>query len=159
MMNIDINKNITELVIDGKLRKAKKGQYGYMYFWVTDGSGIRVHRAVMEAYLGRKLKPTEHIHHIDGDRTNNAISNLQVLTLGEHSRIHRNEEHARGKALFGNNNEKRKRKVIGVNANGDKLVFNSLAEGKANGFSHITDCCKGKRETNKGYKWRYADGD
>lgn len=37
---------------------------------------IRTHRFVMEEYLGRKLSPEEHVHHIDGDKTNNNILNL-----------------------------------------------------------------------------------
>lgn len=32
----------------------------------------------MEKYLGRKLLPTESVHHRDGDRKNNAIKNLEL---------------------------------------------------------------------------------
>lgn len=145
------------MYIDGKERTAKKGSDGYMYFWLTDGSFIKEHRAVMEKHLGRKLSRDEHVHHIDGDRTNNDISNLVVLTRGEHSKIHREEEYKRGKIPFGTSNEKRKKKIIGVNKNGDTLVFDSFAEARKNGFSHAVDCCKGKRVSDKGYRWKYAD--
>ena len=48
---------------------------------------MRMHRYVMEHHLGRKLLPTEDVHHIDGDKTNNDISNLEVVTHGEHTLI------------------------------------------------------------------------
>jgi hypothetical protein len=44
---------------------------------------VREHRLVMEEHLGRPLKPSEQVHHRDGDRTNNDISNLELWT-GNH---------------------------------------------------------------------------
>lgn len=38
------------------------------------------HRAVMAVALGRPLNDTEQVHHIDGDRMNNDILNLQLRT-------------------------------------------------------------------------------
>lgn len=47
------------------------------------------HRLVMEEYLGRKLKPEEVVHHIDGDRLNNNIDNLQLFdSVAEHTAHH-----------------------------------------------------------------------
>lgn len=45
-------------------------------------------RMLMEEYIGRSLDRDEQIHHIDGDVTNNDISNLQILKLGEHQKLH-----------------------------------------------------------------------
>ena len=58
------------------------------------------HRLVMENYLGRKLGKDEVVHHIDGNRENNNIENLVLMTRGEHSRHHRQEELKSGKILF-----------------------------------------------------------
>ncbi len=47
------------------------------------------HRVVMEEYLGRKLSDDEVVHHINGDKTDNRIENLQVMTRSAHSLLHR----------------------------------------------------------------------
>lgn len=47
-----------------------------------------VHRMVMEEYLGRPLRSDEHVHHINGDRTDNRIENLEVISASEHERRH-----------------------------------------------------------------------
>jgi len=44
------------------------------------------HRYVMEQFLKRPLKRNEVVHHIDGDKTNNALKNLELLTKSEHDR-------------------------------------------------------------------------
>jgi hypothetical protein len=42
-------------------------------------SGICIeHRMVMSDFLGRKLLPSENVHHKDGNRQNNAIENLEL---------------------------------------------------------------------------------
>ena len=45
-------------------------------------------RILMAKKLGRPLKPNEDVHHIDGNPLNNDLTNLEVVTHGEHQRIH-----------------------------------------------------------------------
>ena len=47
------------------------------------------HRIIMENYLGRKLNRNEIVHHINEDKKDNRIENLEVMLLSEHSRKHR----------------------------------------------------------------------
>jgi hypothetical protein len=46
------------------------------------------HRVVAEQKLGRALVPGEIVHHIDGNRHNNAPENLEVMTQSQHARLH-----------------------------------------------------------------------
>lgn len=46
------------------------------------------HRLVMEKHIGRYLLPEEIVHHKDLNKTNNDISNLQIVTASEHTKIH-----------------------------------------------------------------------
>ncbi len=52
-------------------------------------TGQLEHRKVMEEYIGRKLLPTEQIHHINKNRFDNRIENLQIVTQEEHDLIHK----------------------------------------------------------------------
>lgn len=46
-----------------------------------DDKHIMEHRHLMEKKLGRKLRKGENIHHLDGDRLNNDLSNLELWTV------------------------------------------------------------------------------
>lgn len=60
---------------------------GYRYFTINY-KVISEHRFVMEQHLGRKLLPSEHVHHRDHDGLNNSLSNLVVLDAIAHNREH-----------------------------------------------------------------------
>lgn len=51
--------------------------------------GVHTHRIVAERLLGRKLMPGEVVHHIDGNRRNNAPDNLMVFSSqSQHAKWH-----------------------------------------------------------------------
>lgn len=52
------------------------------------------HRKVAANKVGRKLAPSEVVHHKDEDKTNNADSNLDVKLRGQHT-----AEHNRGRKV------------------------------------------------------------
>lgn len=58
-------------------------------YWLRkiNGKYIREHRIIVQNTIGRLLEPFEQVHHINGDRLDNRVENLQILTHREHSRI------------------------------------------------------------------------
>ena len=60
---------------------------GYLRFTVK-GRLKLVHRLAIEKHLGRELLAHEVVHHIDGNKLNNTIENLQVVTKTEHDNFH-----------------------------------------------------------------------
>jgi hypothetical protein len=59
-----------------------------------------LHRIVMEEYLGRKLKTSEFVHHINGNPSDNRIENLQVISNSEHRKLHMKEQKRGMKGKF-----------------------------------------------------------
>ena len=55
----------------------------------ADGRGyIPEHRLVMEKKIGRYINPKkEHVHHIDKNKKNNILENLQLTSIHEHGRL------------------------------------------------------------------------
>lgn len=53
-----------------------------------DEGAVYLHRHVASIKIGRWLKSTEHVHHIDENKLNNTPDNLQILSGSEHSKVH-----------------------------------------------------------------------
>lgn len=59
------------------------------------------HRYVMEQKLGRYLKPKEVVHHINGDKKNNRIENLELYkNNGDHLAEELSKKDENGKRLY-----------------------------------------------------------
>lgn len=56
------------------------------YLAATTGDRQLMHRYVWEMYNG-KIPPNHDIHHIDHDKTNNCITNLELYSKSEHARL------------------------------------------------------------------------
>lgn len=79
-------------------RRGKSEKRNYKFIKTPDGRRMREHRWLMEQHVGRKLLPTEHVHHINGDWRDNRLENLALLTNSEHQRIELLEVVARMKS-------------------------------------------------------------
>lgn len=76
----------------------KKDTNGYLYkydpsnIYANKVGKVYEHILVMCTHIGRKLFSNECVHHIDRDKTNNVLTNLKLLTLEDHARLHAQED-------------------------------------------------------------------
>lgn len=144
-------------------REVKGRGYGYvtLHYRGTKRQA-QVHRLVAEAFIPNPDNKPE-VNHIDGDKRNNCVENLEWVTRAE------NMYHAQSTDLLKHHkgsNHFRSRSVIALDyKTGEELaVFRSanlasiFCTGKTtNGGSHILDVCEGRRAYAYGYKWKYCD--
>ena len=71
----------------GEYRKANPDKFKYKAIRIGNKI-VKEHRYKMEQHLGRKLLRSEIVHHIDGNRLNNSIENLEIMSQGEHILLH-----------------------------------------------------------------------
>ena len=57
----------------------------------TKNGYVLAHRVIMENHLGRLLNTDEIIHHIDGNKKNNLINNLEIMNYKSHCKHHANK--------------------------------------------------------------------
>lgn len=233
MKQIFVNNFSTSYYIteDGKCynsntKKYLKGQYnyknGYLSYNITlnDGSKKRVyaHRLVAEAYIPNNNRSKTQVNHIDGDKKNNYVDNLEWVTPQENTVHSIENELKKQKHVYCFNKDKvlvAEYKNIKDAANAvnisisiiqqevlkniktlsgnfywsyDKTLgktknYSNLGKGKevyqydlngkfinkyssasqaarslgVNNHSRISECCRGKIKTYKGFVWKYSE--
>ena len=61
---------------------------GYLRAVDRNSQGVLVHRACWEAHYGR-IHRGFHVHHVNGDKRDNDMSNLAAMAPKIHRRLHR----------------------------------------------------------------------
>ena len=139
-----IRKITTKRVL--KPYKTKFGYYRATLFKRGERHRLHVHQVVAMTFIPNPDKKTQ-INHIDGDKTNNNVSNLEWVTPQENIR------HARD--FLGHDPNITKRRPVLCVETGE--VFASIIEAeRKKSCWHIWDAASGMRKTASGYHWAFV---
>lgn len=134
--------------IKGRIRLCATSRMGYLRMRLCkDGvkQWYQLHQLVARAFIPNPDRK-ETVNHIDGNKKNNCVSNLEWATQAE------NNKHARDNHL----NNSRKRKVLCVELN---KTFESVREASRfiGYISGVHKVCspENQNKTRGGYHWRY----
>lgn len=115
-----------------------------------------IHRLVAQAFIENKKNLPE-VNHIDEDKTNNHVSNLEWCTSKQNANHGTRVDRCNG---IRKNNTTNMKSVIGISLlENTNITFPSINEAARNGFDKyaIIKCCKNQKgfKSHKGYRWEY----
>ena len=141
-----------------------------------------VHRVVMEQHLSRPLNPDEDVHHINGDKRDNRIENLVVISHSKHAKFHAQKyaEYATcvvcGKQFLPHPTNRKNGKICSIKCKRKYYRTQSVMQFSLEGnlikiwdsvreaerelqipHGGINACCKGKQKTCHNFIWRFTN--
>lgn len=144
---------------NGKIMKPRLDHNGYPTINIrTDNKNknVSIHRLVAENFIPL-VEGKEYVNHIDGNKENNKVTNLEWVTQSE------NMIHAY-KTKLAVPYARKKVAKIDITTNEIIEIYENIKDamiknnyGNNSRQCHISDCCLGKRKTCKGFKWIYLD--
>lgn len=121
-----------------------------------NGKYLRIHLLVANAFLQNRKGDCNQINHIDGNKANNNVSNLEWCTAKENIR----HAHAIGIKPINYKNIQYPKAIIQTDLNDNFIAkYESTMEvQRILGFnnSNVSKVCRGVQRTAYGYKWHYA---
>jgi len=144
------------------LLKTQVDSKGYKRIRISidgDKRSYKIHRLVASAFIPN-VEGKPQVNHMDGDKINNHVSNLEWVDNAENCR------HAMETGLWTNvfeaskkSNEKRKRSVTAIDTvTGERKSFNSISDAERElNTKHINAVIRGERSQANGYRFEYAD--
>ena len=148
-------------------------KHGYVRIAKIKGyNHTKLHQYIWMVANGCEIPEGYDIHHIDGNRLNNSIYNLELLTKSKHHNLHIEKRGCfklENNPFFGKihseesrkkmSDKKQKKKIIQFNQNNEIInIWNSLSECGKNGFnkSSIWKSCNNNK-LYRGFIWKYHE--
>lgn len=147
---------------NGRILKQRVNDHGYKDL-MLDGKNERVHRLVADAFYDGDIDGMD-INHIDGDKTNNFIGNLEICTRSEN--IRHAFKHGLKKTnltdeyrLHGTEamKEKLSKRVRVIETGAVYPSVNECARQTGCFTTQISQCCKGEIAQHKGLHFEFVD--
>lgn len=138
-------------LITNKIMSGKSLRGGYRSVWLVDKC-YKIHRLVALTFLKNDDKTKNVVNHIDGNKLNNNVKNLEWSTTAE------NTKH--GYLIGKNRVTKRAVRMIGKFSGNLIYTFESLQLARIVteiSDASIADVCKGRSKQAGGFKWEFAD--
>lgn len=127
-----------------------------------------VHVWVYETFYNCDVPKGLQVNHIDENKHNNRLDNLNLMTPKENSNwgthgakiaASRRGKHYPKLSAAQTNHPKKSKAVQALNPKTLEIVmeFPSIIEAQRQGFNagHISDCCRGKHKTHHGFLWQF----
>jgi hypothetical protein len=136
-----------------QLMKLTKNRGGYLKLELyidKKAKSYLIHRLVAESFLKNPLD-LPCINHIDENKTNNNINNLEYCTM-KYNNLYGTRPSRTSKA--------NSIPIIGVNIlTNENISFDSASHASKYDFdiSAICKCCRGELKQHKGYEWHYEE--
>lgn len=150
----EVRNKTTNYILKGRPTKRGYLQVSIRYDGEKNFINRYIHRLVAEAFLSENhTEDKNSVNHIDGDKTNNSVNNLEWATYAE------NNEHANKNGL---RNKTSNRHIGMFDKEGNMIKdFDSVVEaykslGKPSRVN-IDNALQGKQKTAYGYIWKYLD--
>lgn len=141
----------------GTLLKPSPNENSYLVVWLNQRPYF-VHRVVAFAFISNTEEKRIQVNHKNGVRTDNRVANLEWATNSENA-LHSFAELGRRGTWGGRyGSEHPKSKAIVRIRDGIEVRYESIQQARLEGFDSGSICatCKGRRESYRGFTWRYA---
>ena len=146
-----------------KIKEPGYDSHGYLKVDLYENSHRstkKIHRLVADAFIPKDPQRLD-INHKDGNKENNAVTNLERCTKSENMKHAYKKGLVKSHASYGmlgkkNPNAGRKKRAIKILETGEE--FQSIMDcERSTGISnkHINDCLRGRQKTCYGYHFEY----